>query len=111
MRLKRIEVDFNHLIEVLRRVRVDFSVAGEFGTQAVGQVGNFGATRGTQVAFHAVVVAKRRSGSAHLGAHVADRSFTRTAEGFRTVAEVLDDGSGSAFHGQDSGNLEDHILG
>ena len=110
VRFEFAEVDLDHFVEIFFRIGIHFRVAGEVFAHRVGQFGHIGATGGAQVAFHAGIVAEGGSGSADLGAHVTDRAFAGTAHGRRAFAEVFDDRAGSAFHGEDAGDFQDHIL-
>ena len=68
------------------------------------------ASGGAQVGGHAVVIGEHVAGGAQLGAHVADRALAGGGNRGRAGAEVLDDGVGSAGHGELVGQLDDDVL-
>ena len=110
VRLQSGEVNLDDLVEVLLWAGIHFCVTCEVLGNAIGQSRHICAARRPQVTAHALIVSKRGSGGADLSAHVANGALSSAAHRIGTLAEVLDDASGSTFGGQDSGHLQNHIL-
>ena len=108
---QRRQVDFDDLVEVLRRIGEHVVIGAEVLGNLVGFVGDAFAAGGFEVTAHRVVVGEQRSGGADLGTHVADSGLARAADAVRAGTEVFDDGSGAALDGEDLGHFEDDVLG
>ncbi len=111
VRLQFGQIDFNHLIEVLLRMRIDVRIGGQFTRNRIGQISHVTAVRGAQVALHGGIVGKRGGGGANFSTHITDGAFTGTRKRGSPFAEVLDNSSRSTLHRQDACHLEDHVLG
>ena len=110
MRLKRVQVDFNDLVEVVFGVGVHLGIAGQIGRYSIGQVGHFGTAGCAQVALHGGVVPKGGGGGANFGPHVADGTFSGAAQGGSPFTEIFHNGTGSAFYGKNACYFEDDVF-
>ena len=105
-----VEVDVDDAIEEPLRVSDHFVVDAKVLGMCVGEIGDRLAARRLQVRGRARVVAEQRARGADLGAHVADRGLARGRDGFGAVAEIFDDRTRAALHGENAGDLQDHVL-
>ncbi len=110
MRRKRIEVNFNDLIEIFFRFCIYFWISGKVFCNLVCGIYDFLSSCCSKVSSHRIVITKGRSCGADLGSHVADGSFSGTTHGSGTFTEILHDASGSTFYGKDSGNFQDYVF-
>lgn len=77
----------------------------------IGRVCDLGSSSRPQVILHTKVVGEDGRCRAYLGAHVADGSHPSATYALDTWPIVFDDGTGSSFHRQDTGHLENDVLG
>lgn len=79
--------------------------------ELVGKVGDTFTACGLQVSPHAVVVGEHGGGGTNFSTHVADGSHTSARDGVDARAEILDNGAGATLDGEDTGQLENDVLG
>lgn len=77
----------------------------------IGRVCDLGSSRGPQIILHTKVVREDGGCGAYLGAHVANGRHPGATYTLDTGPKVFYDGSSSSFHRQDTGHLENDVLG
>ena len=110
MRFQFAQVDLDHLVEIFFRVVIHFCIAIEVSSNLVCQLHHFFAAGGTEVAAHAVVVSKNRSGGTDLSTHITDGALSGAADVFSTFTKIFHDGTCSAFYGQDTCHFQNNIF-
>ena len=110
MRLELVEVDIDDAVEVALRLVLDLGIAAQVLGVAVGEISDVAAAGRSQVRRRALVVGEQRARCADLRAHVADRRLAGRRDRSRAGTEVLDDRARPTLHGEDAGDLENHVL-
>ena len=110
MGLERRQIDFDNLVVVLLRRLRDLGVRHEQRLVGDRKVGQIGPIRNVQVRDHLLIEGKYRRGGAQFRAHVADRSLTGRADGFRTGPKVFNDLICSALHREQATEIQNHVL-
>ena len=105
VRLELIQVDLDELV-VLGTL-----VLTELGSVLAREVTNVLTLGGLQVVVHAVVEGEHGGSSTDLGTHVTDGTHTSTGQRVDTRTVVLNDGTSTTLDSQETGDLQDNILG
>lgn len=83
----------------------------EVVVELLGVSGNVGSASSLEVLRHSAVEGEERGGGTNLGTHVTDGGHTGTRERLDTGTVVLDNGTGSTLDSEDTGDLENNVLG
>lgn len=105
VRLESVEVNLDELVVLTSLISLEVVVVESR------EVSNLLSASGVQVVGHSLVEGEGGGGSTNLGTHVTDGTHTGTRQVVNTLAEVLDDGTGSTLDGEDTGDLKNDILG
>ena len=111
MRFQLAQVDLYHLVKIIFRLLVHFSISCQLHLHLVGCIGHLCPAGSPQVLFHFAVIPEQGSRGTDLGAHVADGPFPGAGDFQRPRAEVFKDITGASLNGEDAGHFQDHILG
>ncbi len=93
------------------RIGIYFGVGGEVSGYTISEVGDVGASGGTQVAAHSGIIAKSGGSSTYFSTHIANSTFSGARKAIGSFAKILNDIASASFYGQDTGYFEDNIFG
>ena len=110
MRFEFRQVDHDHPVVIFVRLRSHFHICFQIILNSIGPGGNRITSGSTQVSRHIQVVREQGCSSSYFSTHITNSSFPGCRDRRSTVTEIFYDGICPSFYGQDTGQLQDHIL-
>ena len=110
MRFNLRKVDFNNLVVESRRICQHLIISTEFGCIHLCERCNFFTACLAEILAGILVEWEDRACGTQFGSHVTDGGLAGGRDAVQSLAEVFEDGVGSALYGKNAEDFENHIL-
>ena len=110
MRFNLRKVDFNNLVVESRRICQHLIISTEFGCIHLCERCNFFTACLAEILAGILVEWEDRACGTQFGSHVTNGSLAGGRDAVQSLAEVFEDGVGSALYGKNAEDFENHIL-